>query len=353
MPEHGRWSHIYHLDGRAQPNESLPESDVFYTLNVLLGFARMAHLSVSHDFNLPEIFRKNVILMTELNSPKYAYGMALWAAAELQMEIPSATLQRIEKFIQDRSQWPTFRAQDLGMILIGCVEQARLCGRRDLGTIADELFAFLDKRYRCSSGLFFDTARGFRRNFSSFATNTYLTLASYLYAEWSGNQHALDIAKSATRKLIELQGPQGEWPWFFFTPGGRVVDFYEVYAVHQEGMAPAFLECAERHEVAGATAALRRGFEWILGRNQMSRSMLWKEQGMICRSQVRKGELEDRRKRAIRAAVNAVTGRSGSLIDPSKLELRLECRSYELGWILWSFGRRTDLKDIQYHSEFL
>ena len=245
MPEHGRWSHIYHLDGRAQPNESLPESDVFYTLNVLLGFARMAHLSVSHDFNLPEIFRKNVILMTELNSPKYAYGMALWAAAELQMEIPSATLQRIEKFIQDRSQWPTFRAQDLGMILIGCVEQARLCGRRDLGTVADELFAFLDKRYRCSIGLFFDTARGFRRNFSSFATNTYLTLASYLYAEWSGNQHALDVAKSATRKLIELQGPQGEWPWFFFTPGGRVVDFYEVYAVHQEGMAPAFLECAE------------------------------------------------------------------------------------------------------------
>src|SRR5260370_17760746 len=40
LPEHGRWSHIYHLDGRSEPNESLARSDVFYTLNVLLGFSR-------------------------------------------------------------------------------------------------------------------------------------------------------------------------------------------------------------------------------------------------------------------------------------------------------------------------
>ena len=28
LPQHGRWSHIYHLDGRDQPNESVPHSDV-------------------------------------------------------------------------------------------------------------------------------------------------------------------------------------------------------------------------------------------------------------------------------------------------------------------------------------
>jgi len=42
-------------------------------------------------------------------------------------------------------------------------------------------------------------------------------------------------------------------------------------------------------------------------------------------------------KRAARAVVNTLSGRSGSLIDSSEVELRLECRSYELGWILWSF----------------
>ena len=41
LPEYGRWSHIYHLDNWSQPNESVPHSDIFYTLNVLLGLARV------------------------------------------------------------------------------------------------------------------------------------------------------------------------------------------------------------------------------------------------------------------------------------------------------------------------
>jgi hypothetical protein len=44
LPENGRWSHIYHLGGRASPNESLPHSDVFYTLNVLLGMSRVQEI---------------------------------------------------------------------------------------------------------------------------------------------------------------------------------------------------------------------------------------------------------------------------------------------------------------------
>jgi len=51
--------------------------------------------------------------------------------------------------------------------------------------------------------------------------------------------------------------------------------------------------------------------------------------------------------------VNTLSGRSGSLIDSSEVELRLECRSYELGWILWSFGRRSDLAEIQCHPDLV
>jgi hypothetical protein len=131
-----------------------------------------------------------------------------------------------------------------------------------------------------------------------------------------------------------------------------VVDFYEIYSVHQEGMAPAILAHAELHGVPGASKALMRGFEWILGHNQLHRSMLWKKEGLICRSQIRKGELDTKYKRAARAIGNTITGRSARLIDPSDLGLRLECRSYELGWILYSFGQRSDLSKLQDHPEF-
>jgi len=351
MPELGRWSHIYHLDGRTRPNQSVPESDVFYTLNVLLGFARAPHLAAREGYDLARIFRQNASMVPRLHSPNYAYGMALWAAAELGLDLPAETLKATRALVENRQRWNRFRAQDLGMILIGCVGQARQGAMSFWASAAHELFTFLREHYACPSGLFFDAAGGARRSFSSFATNTYLTLACYSYGEWSGCEPALALARTCTGKLIELQGPQGEWPWFFFTPGGRVVDFYEIYSVHQTGMAPAFLECAERHGVAGATAALQKGFKWIFGQNQKKRSMLWKPEGLICRSQIRKGELQDKRKRVVRAVANALTGRSGKLIDPAGVELRLECRSYELGWILWSFGRRNDLAEIQHHAD--
>jgi len=352
MPEHGRWSHIYHLDGRAEPNESIPESDVFYTLNVLLGFSKIAHLAPDHGFDLAEIYRRNVALVPKLRSPKYAYGTALWAAAELGFDIAPDSLAAIAPVVEDRRHWPTYSGQDLGMNMVGCVAMARRSAAGRWAQTAHELFALLSERYACPSGLFFNGAAGGRRAFSTFATHTYLTLACYVYAAWSGNLHALSLAKACTRKLIALQGPQGEWPWFFYTPGGRVVDWYEVYSVHQAGMAPAFLAHAEEH-VPGAREALVRGFTWIFGNNQMNRSMLWKREGLICRSHARRGELNGRKKRAVRALANVLTGHRATLVDPSELELRLECRSYELGWILWSFGGRTDLAEIQHHSHLL
>ncbi len=160
------------------------------------------------------------------------------------------------------------------------------------------------------------------------------------------------MANTCTRKLVALQGPQGEWPWFFDAQSGRVLDFYEVYSVHQYGMAPAFLEYAERHDVQEARPALIKGFKWVLGENQLGRSMLVSDRQLSIRSQIRKGELHTKKKRVLRAVCNAYLGRSAAMIDSSDIELRMECRSYELGWILWSFGRRTDLRQLTHHPAF-
>src|ERR1700733_1347646 len=86
LAETGRWSHIYHLDNRDDPNESLPSSDVFYTLNVLLGLSRVpVHPA---NINVPETFRRSVLDAVVLPVPRYALGTALWAAAELKLELP-------------------------------------------------------------------------------------------------------------------------------------------------------------------------------------------------------------------------------------------------------------------------
>ena len=348
MPEHGRWSHIYHLDGRDHPNESVPPSDVFYTLNVLLGMSRLN--DIPDSINVSEIFRRNVRQLTQMPVAKYAFGMALWAAAELDLDVPEDVVRALNGVLSEKN-WKEFRAQDLGMLLTGIVAQAR-AGRKQWIHLAGPLISFLTERYHSESGLFFDTATGLRRRFASFATQTYLTIACYHYGEFAGDAAAIAMANACARKLIALQGPQGEWPWFFDAQQGRVLDFYEVYSVHQYGMAPAWLECAERHDVREARAALIKGFKWMFGENQLGKSMFVPELQLSIRSQVRKGELRTKGRRVLRAVRNASLGHSSGLIDPDKVGLRMECRSYELGWILWSFGKRTDLSQLSHHEVF-
>ena len=349
LPEHGRWSHIYHLDGRAQPNESLPQSDVFYTLNVLLGFSRLSKLP--HGIDVSGIFERNVLQLLRLPVATYAFGMALWTAAELKLEIPVEVVRYIEVLISDKKNWWSFRAQDLGMILTGIIAQAR-GDRTEWYRFAGPLFAFLVERYHGTSGLFFDAPSGLRRRFASFASQTYLALACYSYGEFAKSSRAIEIANACSRKLIDLQGPNGEWPWFLDAQVGIILDFYEVYSVHQCGMAPAFLECAERHDVSEARDALIRGFKWVLGDNQLAKPMLMPEIHLSIRSQARKYELHTDKLRMVRAVHNAFLGRAGGLIDPANLRLRMECRSYELGWILWSFGSRSDLPQLTHHQIF-
>ena len=349
LPSEGRWSHIYHLDGRNRPNESVPESDVFYTLNVLLGMSRIDHLPATID--VKAIFQRNVVQLVELPVPKYAFGMAMWTAAELGETIPASIMTHIRSMLAKKRNWLTFSAQDLGMILIGVTAQAKL-QPASWAPLAAALFDFLINHYYCRSNLFFNSPHGLRRRFASFATQTYLTLACYIYGEFADHRRAIELANSTTRKLLELQGPNGEWPWFFDVPNGAVVDFYEVYSVHQYGMAPAFLQFAERLGVPEARTALLKGFRWVFGENQMRRSMLLPATGLSIRSQVRSGEMRTKVFRIGRAIANATFARASGLVDPASLQLRLECRSYELGWILWSFGKRNDLPELTHHSAF-
>lgn len=352
MPDQECWSYIYHLDGRANPNESVPYFDTFYSLNVILGFAALGPQAWQDQYDLPKLLHINARRMFEHTVPTYAYGMALWASAQLNEPLQKNVMDKIVAFVKDRSKWNSYRAQDTGMILTGIAEQSAR-GNHVLDAEAHALFEHIKKNYRAASELYFDQPTGFRRNFASFATQTYLTTALYHYGTRFNNDEALKLVDGSVKKLMSLQGPMGEWPWFYYPAKGIVVDNYEVYSVHQDGMAPLFLTFAEQRGIAGAREAIIKGFEWMHGKNQMNKNMLVPELGMFIRSQIRKGELTDKKKRMLRAVVNGAMGRSDPYADPSRLTLRLECRSYHLGWVLYSFGNRQDLPMITHHNDFV
>jgi hypothetical protein len=283
----------------------------------------------------------------------YAYGMALWTGATLGFSPPDRLIDHVTTFLASSPALDTMKAQDIGMLASGMTAMTLKEGGQWRGR-ADMLVERLRRYYYSSRhNLFYNQPKGFRRNFSSFASQVYSMLALYQYGEAFGADWAIQLAKETSRRIISLQGPLGEWAWFYYVPGGRIVDFYEVYSVHQHGMAPAFLHHAVKHEVAGARAALINGFSWLFGRNEMDISMLRPTENMFYRSQLRQGELKTSWKRGLRSVINVTLGRNDAVTHHRGLILREECRSYELGWILWSFGDRSDYPELTDRSEFL
>lgn len=357
MPQRRRYSYIYRLDGGKSGNVSIPERDTFYTLNVLLGLSRLRPIDQPAGVDIAAVYLDCCRDLTQAaiagdQFPPYAYGMALWAGAALGIAPPGSLVDRIRGHQLADDRVALMRAQDLGLLTSGAVALA-VAGEPLWRPVADRLSGIIrDKLFHPISLLFFNQQRGFRRNYSSFASQVYSILALYQYGAAFDLPAVVRVANAGAWKVMSLQGPQGEWGWFYDVPRGRVVDFYEIYSVHQHGMAPAFLHHAEAQKLRGARDSIVKGFNWLFGDNQMNVSMLYPERHLFYRSQLRHGERDTVARRGLRSIVHSITGRSDAVDRHGRLELRRECRSYELGWILWSFGGRDDYPELTHRPAF-
>jgi hypothetical protein len=351
MPELGRYSYRHRLDSQQPPNESLPELDTFYTLNVLLGCSQI-QTAKELSIDIPAVYQSCCDEAGKLRWRTYTYGMALWAGAKLGFAPPAKLIDEVNNLLGNQRRLQTLTAQDVGMLASGAVAMTIAEGGRwrALADLFADRIRYL--HHHKQTNLYFNSGAGLRRSFSSFASQVYSILALYHYGEAFDCDWALQMANRSVSRLIALQGRHGEWGWFYYAPGGRVVDFYEVYSVHQHGMAPAFLHHAVAHGVPGARDALIKGFRWLFGDNEMALPMLRPKEHMFYRSQVRQGELRSTLPRMRRSIFNALSNRTDTAQRHHGLVLRRECRSYELAWILWSFGAQTGYPELTSHPDF-
>jgi len=349
MPEYARWSHKYHLDGRTSPNESRLHSDLYYSLNVLLGLAPVRAALTTEPYDVPALFASICRALPNHAVRNGAWGMALWAAAELGLDVPEVAADRLRPIVSDIASIAGWTAQDVGLSLSGATAQLRY--DTSWQPLARGLRDLLISRFSGPGALFCDSGKGLRHYFATFATQVYVALALYQFGEIAGDTAALAAANACAEKLIALQGPHGEWPWFYLPGKDRVLDPYEVYSVHQHGMAPALLHHADRHGVLRARAAIERGFGWVFGDNEMGIPMLIPSLQLIYRSQARRGFQGRRMARLFRSAVAVTTEQPWPTVKPA-LRLTQEMRSYEFGWLLWSFGGRSDYPTLTHHAGF-
>jgi hypothetical protein len=323
-------------------NDYGPPETLRYTINTLLGLQQSARTDVGPE---PERVRAMVDSFLErqyANITSYADLGLLLVLLQDRPEDSRArdALRRIADAIASGGA-RVLNMQALGWMLWGLTAVAHTEASAELSAAA--LFRLIKHEFVAPGSLLpRHSVRAYRRRLVSFGATVYFLRAMSEYAALTGDESARALFEDGVRRMIDIQGPNGEWPWLIDPASGRAVELYPVFAVHQDSMAPLFLLPALDASLPGARQALVRSFAWTLGRNELGRPM-YEDRPFRAYRSIYRAEPFPRALRLPRALVNVVLRRSTSLAGGRRVRINPECRSYHLGWILYAWSSRQEL----------
>jgi hypothetical protein len=213
-------------------------------------------------------------------------SLTLWAAAIGRDRHVPALLAAVDAKLSSVSQTLPL-AWTLSALSHGVVVSS---DRSRVRRLAQGCFTRLSANQDLGSGLFRGSARreGWlrrRRTDTTLSSQTYPIHALVSYAAAFGDDRALFAAERCAERLLELQGPQGQWWWRYDTRAGSVLDRYPVYCVNQDSAIPAAFGRLQAATGKMALAeAVDRGLSWQNGHNEASLSLIDERNGRVARS---------------------------------------------------------------------
>ena len=313
---------------------------VRYTLITLLGLIKAGNAGYSIDFNLNRIWKA---ALSELGSSSITpgdIGLYLWVDTELGGENTTGLLQKLEGSAGASDGWVSCLGMEIGWIIIGAVSAARKTGsttaikilKKCVQSVCMQFFSESDLLYR-----FRKSNPG--RRYPNFATQIYNVYALSCAAEFLGDDQLLVAARKIADKLLALQLPCGGWPWLYDAERGTIVERYDIFSVHQDGMAP--MSLLKLSEVSGElkyTYAAFKGLDWLYSNNELNFNMIDEKEGLIYRSIRRRKPFNTLIKTANTCL--SVLGLPSDVANGWFLEINPTCRPYHLGWLLFAWSGR-------------
>lgn len=312
-----------------------------YTINTLLGLYKLdQHWSFQWDVadSIETFLARNIDDVTNVGDQ----GLLLYLLARMGHDrLPGLYTSFVTDEVLSAESLGPKPVQELCWMLLGLTACAR-AGVGDAESRAKQLFTLLKTEYLDKRSLFIrHDLRPVRRDFVSFGAMVYFLKSWAEYADAFDDQQAGEIVATSTRSLMDCQLDDGGWPWFYHVPSGKVMDVYEVYGVHQDAMSMLFLFPARDLGVEGIDEATRRSVQWLFGHNDVGQPMINEDPFLIYRSIRRRGGAE-RAKRFLRGVTRGPLGLTAGQVNPSKLEINPECRSYHIGWLIYAWADQTD-----------
>ncbi|MGZ8666388.1 MAG: hypothetical protein ACXWZM_04685 [Solirubrobacterales bacterium] len=312
-----------------------------YTLIVLIGLLRAEEHDFEHPLHTGAIRAR---IESELSSAELTpgdLGLALWADSRMEASWAGGLVTALRGSPAGSAQLRSLPSMEVAWILTGLVEAGI---RIELGEGEELLDAARSQLLERRPGghLVLHLARGPRRRLPHFADQIYSLLALSQLARVREDAEALEAAVALGRKIVELQMPNGAWPWICDPLHGTVVEPYEIYSIHQDSMAMMGLHSLSAASVDPSfRAAALRGLDWNYGENELGAQMFDPGAGMIYRS-IRRTQRFARVGQA-HNAVAAYAHAKPRLAPASRLEVNRTMRPYHLGWILEAWAGKEEL----------
>jgi hypothetical protein len=334
------------MDGATYTSDFSYPRSLRYTINVLAGLQRaQEHHHVRWDVcgELDRFLNLHGQHITNAGDK----GLLLYVAAHGRSQRQFRIFTEVRDLVDHPARLRALNLQEVSWILSGLTEYAAVSQRSEAVTAAEDLFQFMDRYFLNKATMLpYHDLSLWRRPFTGFGGIVYFLKALAEYAAAFNNKYAEVIFKEGVARMLEFQGPRGEWPWFYNVFDSKVVDWYPIFSVHQDSMATLFLLPALDLGVAGAAQAIEKSYRWLFGNNQLGEPMMVSSPDFfIYRCIHRRGALE-RPKRFGRSALLSVIRKSAGFAANRQLEVVKHGRSYHPGWILFAWSPRKDFTEF-------
>jgi hypothetical protein len=296
-------------------------------------------LAVLSGSTAAELARHTSELCADPATDLGAVALAGWARAETAGEICERVYDRLLTEVRLGTPQPTVDfAWTLTALLAALAVQDRTELRQAAGIAAERLLAAQGSEGIWGHHLPMSVLARYRAHVGCFADQVYPIQALARYARATGDGEALAGANRGARRIVELQGPAGQWWWHYDARTGDVVEGYPVYSVHQHAMAPMAL--FDLLEAGGDDHrdAILDGLGWLRRHPEPGGALIDSQTGAIWRKIGRREP--GKATRSLRAVSTSIAPgwrlrALDAIFKPGELDY--ECRPYELGWLLYAW----------------
>jgi hypothetical protein len=313
-----------------------------FTMNALMGLHQAQTQGSGVFLNIESDYHDMAARIDEQSGSTEDIAATVWTGRCIGTEIPHKATLLFHNRLENAPRMKRLSAKGLAWLIAACLTSSG----EEYYVNALALSALAAERYiHAETALVREVTAGLRRDWASFGAQSYMAYAFLLLARRTGSAWARSLGLRIARRLVQLQGREGQWGWMYHVPSGRVADFYPIYSVHQYAYAPFFLVEAIDQGYDEFREPLVRGFRWILGQNELGQSMVEPMHQVVWRRVIRRGP-NSKLIKVLRGMVIIHCGLKSGIKGADAVQIDRQCWGFEMALPLCVFSGRGDFSEI-------